>query len=231
MTIEILCISLLVGMTILAYMVAINSQGTTRLSISYLLATIILAGTVYVIVEYVNTSRESEKSAAMSRLEREKMYAEERARSQEQIAKLNQSQLKISQEQIAFAGQLTIIITRGTAVATTLANADLHDMSVELDELMNRAYLMSRKVKDFKDEFGRLSKDNGFFSECVTLIRESIPLLEESAQYYTLYFKSEDTAQEELRERLLKQKARAAYEKLQQASTFVVQISQSAPNQ
>ena len=47
MSIEILLLGIACSMTLLAYMIAINAHGTTRLSLSYFLATLMLAGNVW----------------------------------------------------------------------------------------------------------------------------------------------------------------------------------------
>ncbi len=83
MSVEILLLAVMGGITLLAYMVAINSHGPTRLSISYLIATVILAGTVWVTVQYVNNDQNIRNSEEVKRLEQEKQKAEEQICSRE----------------------------------------------------------------------------------------------------------------------------------------------------
>ena len=79
MSIEILLLGILVGITLLGYMIAINSHGPTRLSVSYLIATLILAGTVWAIVQHVNYGDSKKQQEMYRRLELEKKKAEELA--------------------------------------------------------------------------------------------------------------------------------------------------------
>ena len=54
MSVEILLLGVLIGITLLGYMIAINSHGPTRLSTSLLIATVILVGTVWAIIQHAN---------------------------------------------------------------------------------------------------------------------------------------------------------------------------------
>ena len=67
MGVEVYLLCSFVGLTLLAYMVAINSHGPTRLSVSYLIATLMLAGTVWAIVQHVNTGLDERKMEEFKR--------------------------------------------------------------------------------------------------------------------------------------------------------------------
>lgn len=218
MSIEVLLLGILCGITLLAYLVAVNSHGPTRLSISYLIATILLAGTVWAIVQHVNSGLDREQMQELRKLEREKQKAEERIRSQEEI-------LRESKERAAFGGKLNALINKGTGYATTMMNVDLRDLSLDIDRLMGRAGKMKSDVEDLKAEFVKLSTEDEFFNESLELTGEALKLLHEAATYFRLYYRSEDSAQESLRERVMRRKAREAYEKLQKASGQVASSS------
>ncbi|MBN2037922.1 MAG: hypothetical protein JW768_14365 [Chitinispirillaceae bacterium] len=210
MSVDIMLITLMCALTLVAYMIAINAHGPVRLSLSYLLATILLAATVWVIVQHVNLGMDKE----FKTLQMEKNKAEQRALSQEEA-------LKTNKERMAFAAKLNTVITTGTALATSLINVDLQDRSSDLETLMGWSSENKKKVETFKQDFEKLSTADTFFTEPMILIREGIELLVESAQYYRQYYYSEDSDQEALRERLLRQKARNAYEKFQKASVLI----------
>ena len=214
MTVEVLLLAIACGITLLAYMVAINAHGPTRLSLSYLIATIMLAGTVWGVVQYVNTDLDSRKMEELKRLEMEKNLAEERIQSQEEALRSNRAKM-------SFATKLNSVITSGTGFATSMINVDLQDRSLDLDILMKRASDIKKKTDELKKEFETLAVENTFFTEPTSVIKEAIQSLSEAAYYYRSYYYSEDPEQEKLRERILRQKARLAYDKFQGASALI----------
>jgi hypothetical protein len=222
MSVEILLLAVLAGITLLAYMVAINSHGATRLSISYLIATVILAGTVWVTVQYVNNDQNMRNREEVKRLEQEKQKAEEQMQSREQQY---QSTIKEDKERLGIAGKLTAIVTGASAIATQLASMDMHDQSLELDALTGRAADAKRKCDDLSTEFGKITISDNAFSESANQIKEGLKTLAEAAQYAALYYKAEDTAQEELRERIMRQKAKSAHDNFQKASSLIGSLS------
>jgi hypothetical protein len=210
MSVDIMLLTLMCALTLIAYMIAMNAHGPVRLSLSYLLATILLAATVWVIVQHVNLGMDKE----FKTLQMEKTKAEQRALSQEEA-------LKTNKERMAFAAKLNTVITSGTALATSLINVDLQDRSSDLETLMGRAIENKKKVETFKQDFEKLTTADTFFTEPMNLMKEGVELLVESTQYYNQYYYSEDSDQEALRERVLRQKARNAYEKFQKASVLI----------
>jgi hypothetical protein len=218
MNVEVLLLTVMVGMTLLGYMVAINAHGPTRLSISYLLATIILAGTVWAIVQYVNYDLDARKMEEVKRLELEKKMAEERVRSQEVALKKNK-------QRMAQATKLNVFITKGTGLASSMINVDLQDNTIDFEVLVGRALNAQKDANKLKTEFEKAELEDKYFPQAITLIKEAMQLLSEAGNYYRLYYHSEDADQEALRERILRQRARSAYEKFQQASSLVASSS------
>jgi len=214
MSIEILLLGMLVGITLLGYMIAINSRGPTKLSISYLLATILLAGTVWAIVQHVNTGVDRVQQEMYRRLELEKKKAEERARSQEQSLIENRKKMNA-------ASKLNETISQGTGFASAIMNVDLRDFSVELDALMSRANGMKGKIAKLIKDFENLRSERALFPSCIPTINEALSNLSDAAKYYRLYFRAEDSAQEELRERTMRQKARQAHELFKKAGSQI----------
>jgi hypothetical protein len=221
MSTAVLLLTVLAALTILAYMVAINSHGPTRLSISYLLATMILAGTVWATVQHVNSGLDKRKTEQLRRLEEEKMLAEARVRSQEQT-------LMESKKRLAFAGKLNAVITECSGLATTMMNTDLRDYSVEVNVLISRAAKTKRATEEAAEEFERILAEQreDYYRKSTELVEEGLENLTEAAKYYYLYFRSEDPAQEQLRERLMRQKARSAYELFKNASDLIAVASE-----
>jgi hypothetical protein len=218
MSVEILLLVVLGAVTLLSYMVAINSHGSTRLAFSYLIATVILAGSVWATVQYVNTDINAKKMEEFRKLESEKQKAEDQMKSQEQ--QYSQA-MRMSKEHMAVAARLRDVLTGATGLATMMINTDLHDMSVDLDALVGRSVDTKRRCDQVLADFDKTKVTDTLFSESVSLIREGLKTLTEASQYYYLYFKAEDSAQEELRERIMRQKARIASETLQKAGSQI----------
>lgn len=218
MSVEILLLVVLAELTLLAYIVAINSHGPTHLAFSYLLATIILAGSVWATVQYVNTGLNQKKMEEFKQLEMEKQKAEDQMRSGEKV----QETLK---ERLATAAKLNGIVTTGTAIATLMMNTDLRDMAADLDGLVGKSMDTKRRAEDLAGEFDKMKFSDDGFKESTNLIRDGLKVLAEAAQYFVLYYKAEDSAQEELRERIMRQKARQAHESLQKASSLIASLN------
>lgn len=217
MSIEVLFLALACGMTILAYMIAINAQGPTRLSLSYLLATIMLAATVWGIVQYVNSDLDAKKLAELQQLEKEKKIAEERIKSQEEVLKTNKERMEI-------ATKLNTIITKGTGLASTILNVDLQNGSVGLETLLKKAADVKKNCDELKNEFEKINITDTFFNEPMNQLKEAIQNLSEAAYYYRSFYYAEDSEQEDLRERILRQKARNAYDLFQKVSVTIASV-------
>jgi hypothetical protein len=218
MSVEILLLVVLAGITLLAYMVAINSHGPTRLAFSYLLATVILAGTVWATVQYVNTGVNSKKEAELAALAREKEQAEARLSTSEQAY---QSAMKENKERLAVAAKLNGIVTGNMALATTIMNTDLRDMSNDLDGLIAKSLETKRITEQTLADYEKNKITDTLFIESAAVIKDGLKLLAEAGLYYSLYYKAEDSAQEELRERIMRQKAKNALSTLQRASALI----------
>jgi hypothetical protein len=218
MTPEILLLAVLCGLTLIGYMIAINAHGTIRLSLSFFLATLLMAGTVWVIVQHVNQGYNSQETEKFKKLELEKKQVEERVISQEEA-------LKINKDRMSFAAKLNIVVTSGTASSSMLAAIDLQDKTAELETLLSKANGTLNNVSLLKKGFDTLKTSDNFFIEPMTLIKDGIQLLSEAAQYFRQYYYSEDADQETLRERMMRQKAKNAYEKFQKASALIASSS------
>jgi hypothetical protein len=218
MTSEVLLLIVLGALTLIAYIVALNSHGPTRLAISYLLATSILIATVWVTVQYVNSGDNRRKMEEFQKLESEKQKVEEQMHSQQAVM---QQAMRENKERLTVAGRLNGIITKGAALSATMINLDLRNLSQELDVLLGRASDTKKKVEELSAEFEKMKVTDTLFFQTQALIRESLKQLTEAAQYYYLYYRAEDSAQEELRERIMRQKATEAHDLLQKASSLI----------
>jgi|GEM_PF-593483 hypothetical protein len=222
MSVEILLLIVMAGITLLAYMVAINSHGATRLSISYFIATVILAATVWETVQYVNNDQNMRNRAELKRLEQEKLQAEQQMQSQQQQY---QSAMRVNKDRLALAGKLSTIVSSANALSLQLSNMDMREQSLDLDGLVGRAAEAKNKCEDVTAEFGKIAIADNAFSECTNQIRDGLKALAEAAQYAVLYYKAEDTPQEELRERIMRQKAKSAHDNFERAAGLITSLS------
>jgi hypothetical protein len=218
MNIEILLLIILGALTLIAYGIALNSHGPKRLAASYLLATVILIATVWVTVQYVNSGDNRRKMEEFRKLESEKQKAEQQMKSQEVAM---QQALRENKERLGMAGKLNVLIARGTTLSAAMMNLNLSDLNQELDVLLGRAADTKKKIEELDADFDKMKMNDTLFTQTGALIKEAIKQLTEAAQYYSLYYRAEDGAQEELRERIMRQKATEAHNLLQKASTLI----------
>jgi len=214
MSIEIMLLGVLIGITLLGYMIAINAHGLGRLLGSFLIATIILAGTVWAIVQYSNYGADMKQQEKIRNLQLEKQQVEDRARNQEQS-------FMEDRKKIEAANKIKEIINQGAGYASTMVNVDLRDFSTELDELVGRANSMKNNIAALETGFENLKNEKTVFPGTVPTINEAMSNLNEAAKYYRLYFRAEDSAQEEIRERVMRQKAREAEDLFKKASSQI----------
>ena len=212
---EVLLLIILGALTLIAYIIALNSHGPIHLAISYLLATSILIATVWVTVQYVNSGDKRRITEEFQKLIIEKQLAE----AQKDSAML---WMKHNKERQTFAARLNGIITQADALATTILNSDVGNPRHELEVLIGKASETKRKVEELTAEYDKISIPDTIFAQSRSLIKEAIKQLSEAAQYYFLYYRAEDSAQEELRERIMRQKATEAHNLLQKADSQIV---------
>ncbi|MBD3391766.1 MAG: hypothetical protein GF418_06880 [Chitinivibrionales bacterium] len=79
--------------------------------------------------------------------------------------------------------------------------------------------MTKRKCNELKQQFKKVEREEDYFAEARGHMEEALEQLGSAATYYTLYFRSEDAAQEEMRERMMRQRARGAYELFKKAAS------------
>ena len=219
MSIELLLHMLLGAVTLVAYMVALNSHGPKRLAVSYLIATAILIVSVWATVQYVNSGDNRKKMEEFRKLESEKQKAEDQMHSQEAAM---QAAMRENKERLGLSARFNTIIARGAAIAATMINVNVRDMNTELDALLGKAAETKRKAEELSGDFDKIKVSDSLFFQSSSLIKEALKQLTEATQYYVLYYRAEDSAQEELRERIMRQKASGSHELLQKAGALIV---------
>lgn len=214
MSIEILLLGIACSLTLLAYMIAINAHGTTRLSLSYFLATLMLAGNVWAVINYVNIGQNNHKIQEMKRLEAENRLAEEKILEQ-------QRSLKKKEEEIKMVALINPVITSGTGIASSMINVNLQDETLEVDVLIGRAIECRKKVEKLKEDYKNIQFSDSFLPNARQEVDSALQLLSEAALNYRNFYNAEDSHQELVREQLVRKKAKLAYQKFKTASDLI----------
>ena len=198
---------IMAGLTIIGFMIAVGSYGRIRMFLSYLLASLLLVFTIVVFIHGTGQRGGTNKETV------KKLVGEEPP------SRLDAR--KADLERIKWAGELKIIAAQGSACANSLLNKDLRDESVELQTLVGRASGTKKRVEAIKQEVESASPGDSFLTKPYASLKEGIQLLSEASQFYFQYYYSEDSAQELSQERMLRLKARNAYEKFQTAASLL----------
>ena len=200
-------IILMAGLTIVAVMIAINTHGLLRMSISYTLAAALLGLTAVVFFNHAGLI--SGKGSRHSELTSEPV--------EKGIDDRPHPAESPSPQRARLAAELRRLAAEGIA-CTNLLSRELKDESVELETLVGRASETRRRVEFIKGEFNRIPATDAAFRKPLASIKTGIQLLSEAAQLYLQYYYAEDSKQEETCEKLLRQKAKGANEQFLKAS-------------
>lgn len=215
MTVELMLIAIACGVTLLGYLVAINAQGPLRLSVSYLIATIMLAGTVWVIVQYVNKGVEIKKNEELAKVELKRKAEEENFKQQAESIVL-QGKLHAG-----ISSKLVMMISNASNYANLILNADLQNKSMAFETLLENASETKRKVDEISNQYNKMDSVQLLFPDSYPLISDGIGNLSEAATNYKNYYFSEDSSQESQREKVLRSRAKTALEKFNKAGTLL----------
>jgi hypothetical protein len=207
-------IILMAGLTIVAFMIAINTHGLLRMCVSYTLAAVLLGLTAVVFFNHAGVipgkwSRRIELSA-----EPVERGIDDRP------SPAHAAEIPLPQK-VRLAAELRRVAAEGTACANSLLSRELKDESVELETLVGRASETRRRVEFIKSEFDRVQASDAAFRKPLEAIKTGIQQLAEAAQLYLQYYYAEDSNQEETCEKLLRQKAKGANEQFQKASNML----------
>lgn len=200
---------ILFGITMLGFLVAVNSRGAVRMSISYVLATMMLVASVYQLVHYLGERKmevqlEQAKEEARAQLEelKEEKMEEEQTAEQEEVA--------------AAASKFHSIIDRGNRIVRSLKSTDVRDESVDIDTYFGIAGSAQRKAEALIREARNINAPK----EIQNARNKTINGLQRcatSAKYLNLYFKSEDEDEEQKREDVFVDNYKSAASLLYQA--------------
>ncbi len=211
LNVEILLMVILVGITIIGYMIAINAQGTTRMSLSYLLATVLLAGTALVIVQFVNgqTSQILEEEY-LTRLASEKEAMEQRL-VESGTAREELQEIELRNDEVL---EVQAIVLDAIEIAEVLATMNMQDYTLTIDQKISKAATIKRQVQALKTKYSTIESNLVYTQN--NSFPQAIEKLVKSSLYCKLYYTAEDSEQEGTREQVMRTNAVAAKRLLNQ---------------
>jgi len=207
MATETLFIALLVFLTVIAYMVAINARGAWRLTLSFLLATCMLGGTVWVIILQYSTTTKTAIQIERQRLEAERMELLQ-----------DRGQILAMKEQMSNSAKVSHIIAQVSSFAASLQNERLQDPAYEYEHLVARAVATEQRFTTLQNEIDAYRQIVAEYPDAAKLLAEAITELKEACNLYKSYYYAENSAAEQHRERQMKQRAGKAQELLTKAN-------------
>ncbi|ERP38706.1 hypothetical protein [Chitinivibrio alkaliphilus] len=226
LTAEVIGLILLSSLTILAYMIALNAQGITRISLSFLMATILLGTNVFTVVQYVNNpvavrSEGRDDSAEQAALEREVLaekLAEQKAAIEQEAREDRERKMEARQDE---AQKILSFITDLEQTARDLQNMRLVEHGMEYGQLTGRASRYAGRVRRHTDAFSRLQQDLSFFVSLGPDVADALKALERSTEAFQRYYTAETSAQEAQRENVMRRSAQESLSKLSQVRTLL----------
>jgi uncharacterized membrane protein YgaE (UPF0421/DUF939 family) len=203
---ETLFLVLLVSLTVLAYMIAINAHGVWRMTLSFLLATCMLGGTVWVIILQYSTTT---KTAVQ--IERRRLETERRELLQDR------EQTLAMKEQAGNAARVSHLIAQANGFAATLQTQALQEQGYTHEQLIARAAACEQRLAALQNEIDTYRQAAAGYPDAAKLLADAMAELTEACKLYKSYYYAENSAAEQARERQMKQKARKAQELLAKA--------------
>jgi hypothetical protein len=192
-------------------MIAINSRGRWRATISSLLAICLLGATAWVfILHYSIVSNRDARDDGPSFSFMDRIQGRDR---QDRPARGDPAD-----NSTAMVGSL---IKQANDFAGELLNERLHNPTVSHDQLVARASGAELRFEALQSEMRSLAYALDNFPYAATLVRSAMDDLKAACHFYRQYYFAENTDAERSTERLLKQKAQSARDTLVKAERAV----------
>jgi len=214
MSIELLLLAVLAAMSCVALMIAINSRGRWRATLSSLMAVCMLGGTIWVFTLQYNLADAFE--APGDRADRRRT-TEPHAVSQPHIAEPPRSR----HEQAGQIATLRSLITDASQFADALAKERMHDPLLSHAQLVARAEAAEQRYEAIKREVDQSVALLEPYPEAAKLVDGAMADLRAACHFYRAYYFTENTEAELSTERLLKQRAKNAHDTLLKAARAV----------
>jgi hypothetical protein len=201
MSLEIMVLILLGGLAVNSFITAINSKGTVRIVFSYILATLVLIGSLIAIVQYINES--NIQAQKVREVELEKRLADEQKQREEE-ARLAAAAAAVASD-TSNAGKtkqvmdlLLSITEKGNRIASNILSVDIDNVSEdEWDELSGKGagYINGASALQ-KDLEAAKKVAEGSFSLSIITLEKGISSLAFGASSFKKYFRAENEDEE-----------------------------------
>jgi hypothetical protein len=212
---EIYLLVILFAITAVAYICAINSRGVVRIVLSYILATALLIGAIFTTLKFQNNKELARKETERAKYEEQLKKAEEEAR----LAAEQKASPDVTADK-QYKAALAKIISDGSNLAKAILSVNVDDENADADKLMNRAGGLKGQAGELKKQLDGLQK-SATDPNCVAardLVEKAVRSLTVGANYLNLYFKAENTSEEDERYDIFRQNASAARSDFSKAS-------------
>jgi hypothetical protein len=197
MNTEMLLLAVLAAMTVVAFMIAINSRGRWRATLSSLLAVGMLVGTVWVFTLHYSMSFNADN-------QRERHHIMQELITKDQTALTANSSITVC----------STLIVQTNDFAGTLLKERLYDPSLSHDQMIARANSAERRLEELQSQINSKKQMLESHPEVATLLSRAMTELKTACHLYNRYYFAENTAAEIQTERLLRQKAQSARDTL-----------------
>ncbi|MCL2220396.1 MAG: hypothetical protein FWC23_09740 [Chitinispirillia bacterium] len=210
MSSELLLMAVLAAMTCVAMMIAINSRGRWRATLSSLMAVCMLGGTIWVFTLQYNLSNAFE-APGEAQGERRRVAPEPDVREQPSS----------KHERAGQAATMNSMISEAARFAEALTKERMHDPLLSHAQLVARADATERRYENLKREVDGSGYLFERYPSASKLLSDAMGDLRAACHFYRAYYYAENTDAEISTERLLKQRAKNALDTLNKAAKAV----------
>ena len=209
---NVLLLIILSALTLISYMIAINSHGAARMSLSYLLATILLAITIFAILQDINSrvvlKQQEIYDQKVIEAEQTGAASGRKDAQDQQNAQVAATQKELKAQKASEAKRVTPYINRGQKLASQLKGVQLQAYGKSYDQLTSKASASLSSVKREKSRFNKVSIEH--YTKAQLYMQQAYDKLNTSARYYTLFYRADNNRQEIEREKILRRSAAEA---------------------
>jgi len=219
MELQVYLLILMSAVTLAAFTSAVNSRGTSRVVLSYILASLALILTVFCVMKYMSDQELAVKEAEKVKYE-EQLRLAELQRQAEEEARLASGQAADVEGEKKCKAELVSITGSGSSIARTILSVDVENENADYDGLLARSAGLKGQAFELKRKLGELQIPAGSakLTEAKQVVEKALQNLTVAANYFNLYFKAEDEDEEDERYDLYKQNAKAAVSNFNKAS-------------
>lgn len=200
---------LLFGMTVVAFIIAINSRGPVRMAFSYVLATALLVACVYESMLYWGESRLQDQLKRAQALEEARRLREQADQNQGALA--------------AYGDFLKSLATRGKIVTVKMRNLNLEDETIDMEVYFAVASSASAEAGRLLRELEARKVPEEKFKGAYEMLKKGIGQTQNAAKYLNLYFKSENEEEEARRAQIYSSSIREAVYIFDQIDNMVLE--------